>query len=175
MNAAALWASLLALLPSKIWQVIRRTPSPFPVPPAIELTPLPLLFVAPMIPATWVPWPEPADQLRRLPFTAFAAGLPSSLLFTKLSFKAKQPTKLKPYLSSMYPLPSSSTPIWPSISAWFFHRASTRSSCTLFTAQSNTATTTLGSPAVSLHASFTPTSAPSTALSVIVPSLTRFH
>ena len=35
--------------------VIANDPSLFPVPPAIELTPLSLLLTAPMMPATWVP------------------------------------------------------------------------------------------------------------------------
>ena len=75
----------------------------------------------------------------------------------------------------MNPFPSSSTLACPLTSASFFQSASLRSSCTEATAQSNTATTTLGSPAVSLHASFTPMSAPATAPSAMVPSFTRFH
>ena len=132
-----------------------RTPSPFPVPPAIELTPSPLLFVAAIVPAMCVPWSAPY----------FALGLP---LFS---------AKLYPLISSTYPFPSSSVEFTESFSPGFTHRLATRSLCLVATPWSNTATITLGSPAVSLQASFTPTSAPSTAFAEmdLSPVLIRFH
>ena len=42
--------------PENTWQDMMRQPSPLPVPPATPLTPIPLLFTAATVPATWVPW-----------------------------------------------------------------------------------------------------------------------
>ena len=51
------------LPPEKIWHDMSFTPSLLPVPPATPQTPLPLLFTAATVPATWVPWPESPSYL----------------------------------------------------------------------------------------------------------------
>ena len=145
-----------AFAPSlNIWHDMMRTPSPLPVPPAIELTPLPLLLVAAMVPATWVPWSWLYEAL--------------GLLFPS--------AKLYPFVSSTYPLPSSSFPAVPLLSASLTHIAFARSSWVTLTPSSSTATTISGIPAVSLQASFTPTSAPATAVEAMAlsPVFMRFH
>ena len=150
-------ASLDVWLPTHIWHDIIFTPSWFPVPPATLETPMPLLFTAATVPATWVP----------CPMSFLSVQVISPLLVTKLN----------PCISSMYPFPSSSFPAVPFSSASLVHMLSARSGWEYMTPSSMTATIMDGSPPVSLHASFTDTSAPSTAVLhlLVFPGLTRCH
>ena len=145
------------LLPWKIWQDMSLTPSLLPVPPAIPDMPLPLLFSAPMMPATCVPCPGAPSPCE------IASMLPEFLM------------KLNPFLSSMNPFPSSSTPLSPFFSASLTHMQSLRSSWIVLIPLSIIATMMSGLPAQMAHASFTAMSAPATAVEAILPSLCRFH
>ncbi len=87
-------------------------------------TPSPLSGTAPTMPATWMPWS--------------VSGSGSTSLF--------RPSM--PWMSSIHPLPSSSTPAAPALSTTFVHTLAARSGWVTFTPESSTATTTDGSPCV---------------------------
>ncbi len=91
-------------------------------------TPLALFPTAPIVPAQCVPCP------------ASSSGILSAF------------TKSQPLVSSMYPLPSSSTPGAPLTSAVFFQRLGDKSGWARLIPVSSTATTTLVLPVVKSHA-----------------------
>mmetsp|Transcript_35718 Transcript_35718/g.63688 ORF Transcript_35718/g.63688 Transcript_35718/m.63688 type:complete len:231 (-) Transcript_35718:724-1416(-) len=84
---------------------------------ASPVTPTVLFTTAPMVPATWLPWP------------LSSVTSPVSL------------TKLYPWMSSTKPLPSSSTPGRPKNSASFVHKLGCRSGWFITQPVSSTATT----------------------------------